>query len=189
MRITGGHLRGRKLPHQMGGSVRPTSDRVREALFSILGEDLSGCKVLDVYGGSGVLSLEALSRGAETALLFDRDSRSIRQCRTLAVSLGLGRQLEIRRGIVPACLPTEGRFDLIFVDPPYSQDAGPVLTRLAPLLAGVLVVEHQGEVPECEHLECVDQRQYGGTKLSFFRQSRGRETVVGLSEENAENPE
>ncbi len=113
--------------------------------------------------------MEALSRGAESALLFDRDIRAVRQCKTMAKIFGLSDRLDIRRGVVPACLPAEGRFDLIFVDPPYSQDASAVVKRLAPLLAGVLVVEHQGDVPVCEALECVDQRQYGGTKLSFFR--------------------
>jgi len=149
-----------------------------------LGQELSGCTVLDVYGGSGILAVEALSRGAETALLFDRDNRAVRQCKAMAKSFDLSGRFEIRRGVVPACLPTEGDFDLIFVDPPYSQDASAVLKRLAPLLAGVLVVEHQGDIPECEALKCVDQRQYGGTKLSFFR---GKDAPP--CEESHENPE
>jgi 16S rRNA G966 N2-methylase RsmD len=115
------------------------------------------------------LSFEALSRGAESSLLFDRDPRAIRQCALAAKALGLTQQMEIRRGKVPACLPTEGAFELIFLDPPYSEDAGPVLQRLMGLLKGVLVLEHASDRPHMTGLECVDERVYGGTRLSFYR--------------------
>jgi 16S rRNA (guanine966-N2)-methyltransferase len=169
MRITGGLLRGRKLPLQKGEMVRPTSDRVREALFSILGQNMEGCKVLDVYGGSGILSFESLSRGAESAVIFDKDKRAVQQCSEVSAALGLTDRVKIRRGAVPKCLPVSGQFEIIFVDPPYTQDAGPVLIRLTPLLSGVLVLEHQNPAPESPGLLCVDQRQYGNTLLSFFR--------------------
>ena len=149
--------------------MRPTSDRVREALFSILGQDLKGCRVLDVYGGSGILSFESLSRGAEFAVIFDRDKRAVRQCSEASEVFGLKDQVQIRRGIVPKCLPASGNYDLVFVDPPYADDASAVLLKLTPLLAGVLVLEHQGPTPESPGLVCVDHRQYGNSRLSFFR--------------------
>lgn len=171
MRITGGKLRGHRLPLQKGGSVRPTSDRVREALFSILGQDLTDCKVLDVYGGSGVLAIEAVSRGAVRATVFDRDPKAVRQCMALVEKLRLRTQIRVRKGTVPKCLPTGSRFDLIFVDPPYTLDPLKVLEVLAPMCAGVLVLEHRDEAPEPKGLMRVDSRQYGDTTLSFYRET------------------
>ena len=149
--------------------MRPTSDRVREALFSILGQDLTECSVLDAYAGSGILSFEALSRGASHAVLFDRDATAIRQCRETATELGLLEVVTLNRGRVPGCLPAEGAFDLIFVDPPYGKDVTEVLNALALLLVGVLVLEHEGEPPDPSGLTRVDSRQYGRTRLSLFR--------------------
>ena len=169
MRITGGRFRGRQLPRQRGAQVRPTSDRVREALFSILGQDLDGCTVLDVYAGSGVLSLEAVSRGAVSACCYDRDARAVRQLRGLVQDFGVSEFFKVQKGIVPGCLPEEGSFDIVFLDPPYADDASGILSRVAGLLSGVLVLEHSNEAPEVQELERVDQREYGGTKLSFYR--------------------
>lgn|GEM_PF-4599040 len=149
--------------------MRPTSDRVREALFSILGQDLEGCTVLDVYAGSGVLSLEAVSRGAVHACCYDRDPKAVRQLQGLVRDFGVGEFFKVEKGTVPGCLPQEGSFDMIFLDPPYADDASGILSRVAGLLSGVLVLEHSSEAPEVQELERVDQRKYGGTKLSFYR--------------------
>ncbi|MEC7240208.1 MAG: 16S rRNA (guanine(966)-N(2))-methyltransferase RsmD [Myxococcota bacterium] len=169
MRITGGRLRGQRLPLQRGSSVRPTSDRVREALFSIIGQDLTGCKVLDAFGGSGILTIEAISRGASRAVVFERDPRMVRQCADLMKRLGISDAVRVRRGVVPGCLPESGTFDLAFVDPPYAMDATGVLERIGPLCQGVIVLEHRGERPQPAGLTLVDGRSYGDTELSFFR--------------------
>ena len=176
MRITGGRLRGHRLPVQRGSSVRPTSDRVREALFSILGQDLTGCRILDVFGGSGVLAAEAVSRGADQALVFDRDPKAVQQCADLMNKLGISKVVRVRRGTVPNCLPLAGSYDIIFVDPPYKVDATATLERLAPLCGGVVVLEHRLESPRPKGLTLVDERSYGETRLSFFRREAAHQS-------------
>lgn len=122
-----------------------------------------------MFGGSGVLTAEAVSRGAEQALVFDRDSKAVRQCTDLMKQLGISRQVRVRRGTVPNCLPTAASYDIIFVDPPYKVDATATLERLADLCEGVVVLEHRLETPRPNGLTLVDERKYGETRLSFFR--------------------
>src|SRR6476619_5321359 len=119
MRIVAGELGGRHLLALRGHSVRPTSDRVREAIFSALG-DVEGAGVLDLYTGTGALAIEALSRGAAQATLVDRDTRAaLGNVR----NLGLEDRVELVRSDVLAYLSSQTtsneRFDVIFLDPPY----------------------------------------------------------------------
>ncbi|MDX1648853.1 MAG: RsmD family RNA methyltransferase, partial [Myxococcota bacterium] len=97
MRVTGGELAGRRLRTPRGASVRPTADRVRESLFGRLGP-LDGCRVLDLYAGSGALGIEALSRGAAHALFVDRAAACPAGIRRNLEALGLGGRAEVRRG-------------------------------------------------------------------------------------------
>lgn len=172
MKVTGGRLRGRTLPHAVPEGVRPTSARVREALFNILGQDLTGSSVLDAFGGSGMLALEAWSRGAEPVVVVELDGRAAQAIRTAAAKLGAS--LEVRQGKCPASAP-RGPFDLVLVDPPYAQDLAPILQGLAPRVAGCLVAEHRSRVtpPQVEGLELLRTRRYGDTSLSFYRPSEG----------------
>lgn len=180
MRIIGGRSKGRRLKVPKGRALRPTAARVKEALFDILPHDLSGRKVLDLFAGTGGLSWEALSRGAEEALLVDSSREAERAMRENASRLGLSSRCRIWTMPVERALrrlAEKGEvFDIVFVDPPYEKGAvARVLAKLgsAGLLSagGVVVVEHSAREPAGERhgsLVLADRRRYGGTVLSFF---------------------
>ena len=127
VRIIGGQCRGRSIRFPPSSALRPTPDRVRETLFNWLGQDLSGQATLEPYAGTGVMSLEALSRGARLAVAVDRDTRLVSALRANAQTLGLD-GLEVVRGEALPCLAREARrFDVIFLDPPYADDPWPDL--------------------------------------------------------------
>lgn len=180
MRVIGGKAKGRRLKVPKGHSLRPTASRVKEALFNILPHDLSGLRVLDLFAGSGSLSVEALSRGATEAILVDASSRAEK---TIQDNLRASGFLEGSRvWIAPVLralrsLARRGEnFDLIFLDPPYEKGwvrkalravAGEDLLRKD----GILVAEHsvREQVEESYGaLRLRDQRRYGATLLSFF---------------------
>jgi 16S rRNA (guanine966-N2)-methyltransferase len=124
-RIIAGVHGGRRLVAPAGGSTRPTSDRVREALFSSLDTmmDMSGARFADLYAGSGAIGLEALSRGAACALLVEADARAARVVRDNIVSLRVGTSARLvsgRVGQVLASPPEGGPYDVVFADPPYA---------------------------------------------------------------------
>jgi 16S rRNA (guanine966-N2)-methyltransferase len=173
MRVVAGELRGRLLLAPRGQKVRPTSDRVREAIFSALGP-VEGMRVLDVYCGTGALAIEALSRGAESAVLIDRD---IRPALGNVHSLGLENRAELVRGQLPERLEApgiEGPFDLILCDPPYrlADRIGGALERsfialLAP--GGRVVLESPARRPiEMPSMHLLRERRYGGTHVAFY---------------------
>ncbi len=179
MRIVGGSRRGRRLLPPRSAATRPTADRVRESLFNVLGQRLAGGEVLDLYAGTGALGLEALSRGAERAVLVEAAAEAAELCRSNAAALGFLGQTEVLRVRVERALERlqrEGRrFSLAFADPPYAAQAGAwVMGAVAPLLGegGMLVVEHdrREELPEASAtLFRVDHRRFGDTVLSFYR--------------------
>ena len=181
MRIVGGRLRGRALNAPASREIRPTSDRLREALFDILahryGGLLEGARVVDLFAGSGALGFEALSRGAEFALFVDSGAEARALLRGNVEALALGGVTRIWRadatklGHAPAGPP----FDLAFLDPPYGQ--GLAAPALASLMAGgwlgadaLAVVEEsaKAEIAAPEGLSLADERTYGDTKLAFF---------------------
>jgi 16S rRNA (guanine966-N2)-methyltransferase len=177
MRVIAGELKGRPLLAPRGWKVRPTSDRVREAIFSALGEMVGGARVLDLYCGTGALAIEALSRGATAAVLVDRDTRP---ALGNVESLGLGGRVELVRSDARRWLAAraedegEPRFDLVFVDAPYrlADRVGQELdTQLPRLLdeGGRAVVESAARSPlRIESLERLRQRRYGATDVSFY---------------------
>jgi 16S rRNA (guanine966-N2)-methyltransferase len=179
MRIVGGSRGGRKLLPPRSAATRPTSDRVRESLFNMLGQTLPGGDVLDLYAGTGALGLEALSRGAERAVLVDSAAEASELCRKNSEALGFGAEVRILRLSAERALPRlegEGRrFTLAFADPPYAARAGAwVVGAVGPLLleGGTLVVEHdrRESLPEAQGtLYRVDERRFGDTVLSFYR--------------------
>lgn len=176
MRVIAGELGGRTLVAPRGWKVRPTSDRVREAIFSALG-DVAGATVLDLYCGTGALAIETLSRGAARAVLVDRDTRP-------AIGnierLGLADRVELVRSDVARWLAARTeeadpqRFDLILVDAPYrlADGMGQELdTHLPRLLAtgGRLVVESGARRPlRIVSLERIRQRRYGAADVAFY---------------------
>ena len=183
MRIIAGAHRGRRLVAPKGSRTRPTADRVREALFSIL-FDVSGYAVLDLFAGSGAIGLEALSRGADRCVFVETDRTALDALETNIDALALSDRTEIRRQPVAAALEAlarhEDRFDLVFADPPWDRASKllkDVLAAAPSLIsdAGTLVLEHEQRdaSPLAPHgILAIDQRRYGDTALSFYQRSR-----------------
>lgn len=177
MRVIGGELGGQKLVAPRGWKVRPTSDRAREAIFSVLGERVSGARVLDLYCGTGALAIEALSRGAARATLVDRDTRA---ALGNVERLGLAARAELVRADVARWLAAresgeeETIFDLVFVDAPYrlADRVGQELdTQLPGLLAegGRAIVESGARRPlRIDSLPRLRQRRYGAADISIY---------------------
>jgi len=176
VRISGGSLRGRPLAVPAG--ARPTEGRVREALFSIWSGELQGSRVLDLFAGSGVVALEALSRGALSACAVDQGLKAVKTIAANAAQVGeplAVRKLPLPEGLARLAAEGLGPFDLIFADPPYEfTDYESLLKGAAPLLApsGAIAVEHRARraLPlEAGNLVRVDERSYGECALSFYR--------------------
>lgn len=182
MRIIAGTHRGRRLASAPEG-VRPTSDRVRESIFSILGS-VAEARVLDLFAGTGALGLEALSRGAASLVLVDKAQGSLRAIRrNLDEFDDLAARVRVMPGDAIRLIPrlaAEGRtFDLVFVDPPYAADlAEPVLERLASsgvLASGARVVLERSkrhDLPPISGLRADDERTYGETVIEFLTECR-----------------
>lgn len=177
MRVIAGELKGQRLVAPRGWKVRPTSDRVREAIFSALGDRVLGARVLDLYCGTGALAIEALSRGAGAAVLVDRDTRP---ALGNVQRLGLEERAELVRADVARWLAQvssgsfAGNFDLVFVDAPYkladrvTQDLN---SHLPELLAagGRAVVESAARRPlRIDSLEPLRQRRYGAADVTIY---------------------
>ena len=183
LRVTGGTLRGRKLAAPRGESIRPTSSRVRESLFSILGNSLSGISALDLFAGAGTLGVEAASRGAQRVVFVEQDPEHLKL---------LSRNIEVLHGVAdadilrmdarraPARLKGRGdRFDLVFLDAPYSTGlTGETLAALGEVgdsvlqQGAVVVVESATSEVLAEEFGVLrrdDERRYGLTTLSFYR--------------------
>jgi 16S rRNA (guanine966-N2)-methyltransferase len=180
VRIIAGKLKGRRLQAFRGRQVRPTADRVREALFNILNREFIDANILDLFAGTGALGIEALSRGAKTAVFVDNNSHSLEVLRSNLDGCALQHcartiRWDISRNL--NCLEGYPRtFNLVFLDPPYR--CGLVSTTLQHLeksgcLApeAILAAEHevgmQPQIPSA-HFACSDNRRYGRTALSFF---------------------
>lgn len=182
MRIISGKARGRKLRQFKGHRIRPTTDRVREAIFSSLQSRLGtfdGAKVLDLFAGTGALGLEALSRGAEFAVFVDQSIQSADIVTDNIKTCGMADCATLVKASVMtslAKLRTHAPFDLIFLDPPYNQNLiGPVLDGIVKntLLAkrGVICVESARDeaVPETiAGLVFLSRKEYGSTAVTFF---------------------
>lgn len=179
MRIAGGSWRGRRIEAAPGS--RPTTERIREAVFSIWQSSVAGCRFLDLFCGGGAVGLEAASRGAGEVTFIDRDRRAVKAAARNIESLGLStfsvRRLEIPQGLSPGRASELGMFDLAYADPPYDFEVGDrVLASIAELLrpGGSVAVEHdrRRELPECPALEPLSRRQYGDSSVSFFERRR-----------------
>ena len=179
MRIITGKYRGRRLFVPTGLDIRPTADRVKEAVFSILGDAVVGAVVLDLFAGAGSLGLEALSRGAESCLFVDQSERSLAVVKRNVEMLGARDQVQYRRVDVirsPRLLAGLGPFDLIFLDPPYGRgDVARSLRSLSEFhLAGpgaLVVAEHEPlglETFVDPAWKVLSHRKYGQTCITIF---------------------
>jgi 16S rRNA (guanine(966)-N(2))-methyltransferase RsmD len=177
MRVIAGELKGQRLVAPRGRRVRPTSDRVREATFSALGARVEEARVLDLFCGTGALAIEALSRGALSAVLVDRDPRA---ALGNVERLGLAGRVELVRSDAGRWLAARSeeadppRFDLIFVDAPYrlADRVGQELETRLPLLlvpGGRAIVESGARRPlRLESLARLRQRRYGAADVAIY---------------------
>lgn len=167
MRIVAGRFGGRRLVIPKDDRVRPTADRVREAWMSILGADITGARVLDLFAGSGALGLEALSRGAASVTFVELNPPSLQALRENIVALEVEDAVTVHRGDAlrfAERLPG-GAFDLVLADPPYTTDQASRLVSLfrRNRFGRILSVEHRSD----QQLDGDDTRRYGDTAITF----------------------
>jgi 16S rRNA (guanine966-N2)-methyltransferase len=172
MRVIAGLYKGRRLAAPAGRETRPTSDRVREALFSVLGDRVGGARVLDLFAGSGALGIEALSRGAATATFVDAAPAAIKALRANLEPLDA--PAETRKADALRFLDAASRaarqYDLVFLDPPYRLAAslGSALSDALPAVlapGAVVVAESDRRSPLALDLPLHDERRYGDTLI------------------------
>ncbi len=192
MRIIGGRYRGQRIRVPQGGRTRPTSDRVREAIFDMLGDVPRGVVVLDLYAGSGALGLEALSRGSDRAIFVDSSREACRIIRDNAEALGVTDKCLIMKRDVEEFLrrydDRERRAQLIFMDPPYARGfprgaldlllswsglGDPALIVMEMASSSARALEESGTFDE--NLTLMRRRNYSHTAVVIFRFSAGRE--------------
>jgi 16S rRNA (guanine966-N2)-methyltransferase len=190
MRVIAGELGGRRLKAPGGSGTRPTSDRVREAVFAMLG-DVRAVSVLDLFAGTGALGIEALSRGAHSAVFVERDAGAARVLKGNLAELGIAReavevrQVEVLKALhdASACQET---YDLVFIDPPYgrarqtpSTSVSPIADGWGPRLSAILpallspgarvVVESDRRAPIELDVAIERSRRYGDTSITIHR--------------------
>jgi 16S rRNA (guanine(966)-N(2))-methyltransferase RsmD len=196
LRVVAGRWRGRTLRAPRGLAVRPTSDRVREAVFAILGERVAGAKVLDLFAGTGAMAIEALSRGASVAVLVESSPQAAEVLKANLASVGAS---------PAACLPMDyrkalrqlaargERFSLVFLDPPYGRGllgrAAEALARAGLLLPGAVVVAESaardpGEPVPAGWVPATDRR-YGDTRVTFYEVASGSDDPATPAGEEA----
>jgi 16S rRNA (guanine966-N2)-methyltransferase len=177
VRVTGGDLRSRIIPSPRGIAIRPTPGRVKEALFSILGDAVRGARVLDLFAGTGAIGFEALSRGAEHVTFVDLHAPTAQAIRTTAAELGVQRRAHV------VCAPAEkaaarlaGRFDFVYADPPYAHPPphltfATLRTRKAIDASTTIVYERRegSEQFALPGFTTVRDARYGEVMLQFLR--------------------
>jgi len=180
MRITAGRLRGRRIPAPAAPGIRPTPSRVREALFNILG-DIEGWSMLDLFAGSGVMSLEAISRGASEVIAIDAGLAAVRAMRAIRRAWGLEDVWRIMHGPAHARLAhLAGRHvDIVFADPPYATGMAerlPAWLDEYGLDCGLLVIEESARAAPAwpEGWTPTRERRYGDTCLHFLERTKER---------------
>jgi 16S rRNA (guanine966-N2)-methyltransferase len=184
VRVIAGEAKGRRLAGSRHATFRPTTGRVREALFSTLGAGVAGARILDLYAGSGALGIEALSRGAASAVFVDPDPAAVAAIRANLDLTGLHSRASVLRLSAERFVARapEGAFDLIFMDPPYS-DGLPLEVLAA--LAGGGFLEHGAEVVveisagtdaagDLAGFDLVSRRRYGDSALLFLQMGSAR---------------
>ncbi len=175
MRIVAGSRKGHRIEAPKGVVTRPTSDRVREAVFSIVGS-VEGAAVLDLFAGSGAMGLEALSRGAASCLFVERDREAARTIQANLEKLRLTGATVSGRDVVPALRDERERgrrYDLVLVDPPYDewQRHAPALAELLPAVladGGIVVVETDERFEPDLPFALVTARRYGSARITVF---------------------
>jgi 16S rRNA (guanine966-N2)-methyltransferase len=177
MRVTGGIGRGRRLKVPSGSRVRPTSDKVKQALFNILGDRVDGSAFLDLYAGAGGIGIEALSRGATRVTFVDASRDSLNSIKQNIEQLGFGDRAAIVLAKAESFLKKpSGPYDILFLDPPYAEEMAPLLELIAAAEImksdAIVIAEHfkkQLSPNKAGKLELYREAQYGDTVLAFYR--------------------
>jgi 16S rRNA (guanine966-N2)-methyltransferase len=185
MRISGGEAGGRRIKPPKHKGLRPTSDKVREALFSILQNRIGGASFLELFCGTGAVGIEALSRGAERAVLVDNSAKAARLVRENLDSLGYrDKAAVVSKDVIQFIKNTAtgmGPFDIVFVDPPYHEEVGPKALELLGEVPGegpdflnedaAVVYEHHKRYPAPETVGRLKKKKdynYGDTVVSLY---------------------
>ena len=179
MRVITGSARGRRLKELEGMETRPTTDKVKESLFSIIQFDVEGRRVLDLFAGTGQLGIEALSRGAAECVFVDRRQDAVELVRQNVELCGLSHAARIRKGDALAYLKSGEKFDLIFLDPPYASDllnqALEGITRFDICRGhGIIIAESAADhmlPPVQPPYSLYREYRYGKIKLTVFHRS------------------
>lgn len=177
MRVIAGSLGGRNFESPNSFKTHPMSDKIRGALFNVLG-DIEGLTFLDAFAGSGALAFEAVSRGAESVLAIDSDRIAQKVIAENIKALGIAGQVKLIKASANAWMDTNphAMFDIVLCDPPYNDLQPSLLYRLAQRVEedGLLVLSWPGgkELPEFEDMNLLDRREYGDATLSFWRPDR-----------------
>ena len=179
VRVSGGVLKGRRLHSVKGVNLRPTSEKVRWAIFSVLSQRIPSCaRVLDLYAGTGVFGIEALSRGVDWVDFVEMDYKSARRIRENLEDFSLADKGYVYKAKVENALnDLSGGYDVVFSDPPYDMvDVGHVMEKLSQNFIvdreGVVILEHRYDTTVFEtydNLIRTDVRKYGDTAVSFFK--------------------
>jgi 16S rRNA (guanine(966)-N(2))-methyltransferase RsmD len=177
MRVTGGIGKGRKLKVPAGARVRPTSDKVKQALFNILGQKVEGALFLDLFAGIGGIGIEALSRGAARVVFVDDSRDSLRVIQQNIEQTGFNERAQVIASKAETFLKkTSEQFDIVFLDPPYSLALEPLLNGI--VVSGILkpgsivITEHfkkQPSIKQAGKLSLYRESQYGDTVLAFYK--------------------
>lgn len=176
MRIIAGSRKGHKLMDFDGMDIRPTTDRVKESIFNLIQEYIDGADCLDLFGGSGALTFEALSRGANSCVCVDIDSKSIDVIKKNAEKLNFPNLTIVHRDAMQYLKSVDRKFSVIFLDPPYNKGfIGPVIEEICKkdILSedGVIMLESDfsDEHSEFENLEIHKQRKYGRSFVTVYK--------------------
>ncbi|NLO73012.1 MAG: 16S rRNA (guanine(966)-N(2))-methyltransferase RsmD [candidate division WS1 bacterium] len=178
-RIIAGEFRGHSLIFPRGGDLRPTTERVREALFSSLGEELLEARFADLYAGTGAVGLEAVSRGAGRVLFVESNPRSLQALRANVAKLGVQERVMVVKGRVEKLWKSvavrHGPFGVVFLDPPYGDRSGEVILEQALAQGqglepgGLVIYQHARREPPASPPEPFRVQDFGETRLSWYR--------------------
>ncbi len=174
MRVIAGNLGGRQFDAPKGHRTHPMSEKVRGALFSALG-DIEGLTVLDAFAGSGALAIEAISRGAKSAVAVDNDRRAHEAITANLKALGISSQIKVTKANVSSWSDNnpDKTYDLVFVAPPYDNLQVNAVEKMVRHVnnSGLLVLDWPGgiEAPELKPLSKIDKKTYGDAQLIFYR--------------------
>ena len=179
MRVITGIARGRKLETLSGNDVRPTTDKVKEAIFSSIQFDIEGRRILDLFAGSGQLGIEALSRGAECATFVDLNTEAIRVIERNIKATGFLEEAKIvRADYFSFCASTRDSFDIAFLDPPYREGLlEKALSSVSGIMSdyGIIICEHPTDIELPENAGAFKKykcARYGKIAVSFYRNER-----------------